>query len=166
MSGRLFSLTLGMVLVSPSILYAAEPMTVPIQRMTADIALRVVQGALTACREKGVQIAAAVVDRDGVVQAAMRDTIAAPITLMLSQRKAYTAANFNADLTLPAMQARVNTAVGQAPGISISSGGLPIEVGGNLLGAVGVSGGPEGKIDKECAQAGINSVKDDLEMAM
>jgi uncharacterized protein GlcG (DUF336 family) len=35
-----------------------------------------------------------------------------------------------------------------------------------LLGAVGVSGAPSGETDEACAQAGIDRVQDDLEMAM
>ena len=166
MSRFLLNLAVGGVLVLPSLLHAAEPLTVSVQRLTSDTALRVAQGALAACRQKGIQIAATVVDRDGVVQVTLRDTIAAPITATISQRKAYTAANFNADTSTPSMAERANGPVGRAPGITMSAGGLPIEIGGALLGAVGVSGAPSGVTDAECAQAGINAVKDDLEMAM
>ena len=47
----------------------------------------------------------------------------------------------------------------------MSAGGLPIQVGGALVGAVGVSGAPSGITDEECAQAGIDAVLDDLEMS-
>ncbi|MFM1892131.1 MAG: hypothetical protein RLZ44_1208, partial [Pseudomonadota bacterium] len=40
------------------------------------------------------------------------------------------------------------------------------EVGGALVGAVGVSGAPSGETDEECALAGIAAVQDDLEMAL
>jgi uncharacterized protein GlcG (DUF336 family) len=40
------------------------------------------------------------------------------------------------------------------------AGGLPIKVGDEIVGAVGVSGTP-GK-DDECSQAGINKVADQL----
>jgi uncharacterized protein GlcG (DUF336 family) len=48
----------------------------------------------------------------------------------------------------------------------MSAGGLPIQAGGQLLGAVGVSGAPSGKTDEECAQAGMDTIIDDLEMEM
>ena len=48
----------------------------------------------------------------------------------------------------------------------MAAGGLPIEVGGALVGAVGVSGAPSGVTDEECAQAGVDAVLDDLEMAL
>lgn len=149
-----------------SVASAEESLTVSVKRLTADTALRIAQSAVLACRKQGIHVAATVVDRDGVVQATLRDTIAAPLTVMISQRKAYTAANFNADLGSEGMAARANGPVGRVPGITMAAGGLPIQVGGALLGAVGVSGAPSGKTDAECAQAGIDAVKDDLEMAM
>ena len=52
------------------------------------------------------------------------------------------------------------------PGIIMSAGGVPIQVGGSLVGAVGVSGAPSGETDEQCAQAGVDAVLDDLEMSM
>lgn len=48
----------------------------------------------------------------------------------------------------------------------MSAGGVPIQVGGSLIGAVGVSGAPSGEVDEQCAQAGVDAVMDDLEMSM
>ena len=103
-------------------------------------------------------------DREGITQVTLRDTIAAQITVPISERKAFTAANFNAATS--ALGDRANAPIGRAPGLLMAAGGLPIEVGGALVGAVGVSGAPSGITDEECAQAGIDAVLDDLEMAM
>ena len=43
-------------------------------------------------------------------------------------------------------------------------GGLPIEAGGAVLGAIGVSGAPGGEADDACAKAGIAAVLGDLEL--
>jgi uncharacterized protein GlcG (DUF336 family) len=43
-------------------------------------------------------------------------------------------------------------------------GGLLIEAGGSILGAIGVSGAPTGDADDACARAGIAAIKDDLEL--
>ena len=61
---------------------------------------------------------------------------------------------------------RANTPIGRVPGLIMSAGGVPIQVGGSLLGGVGVSGAPSGDTDQECAQAGVDAVSTDLEMAM
>jgi len=49
-------------------------------------------------------------------------------------------------------------------GIMVSAGGIPISIGGSILGGIGVSGAPSGKIDEKCARAGLEAVRTDLEM--
>lgn len=140
-------------------------MVVPLQRLSMDAAVKVAQGAVEACREKGIQIAATVVDREGTVQVTLRDTIAAPITVPISTMKAFTAVNFNAATS--AMTDRANTPIGRVEGLVMSAGGVPILVGGSsLVAGIGVSGAPSGETDEECALAGIATIQDDLDMAM
>ena len=140
------------------------PMTVSIKRLSLETALTIARGAVEACRKEGIQIGVTVVDRDGRVQAQLRDTIAAPITLRISRMKAYTAANFNAATS--ALGDRADTPIGRVQGLVMAAGGVPIQAGGTLLGAVGVSGAPSGATDEACARAGIDQVMDDLEMAL
>ena len=141
-----------------------EAMMVSVKRLSLDTAMKMAQGAIGACRQKGIQIGVAVVDRDGVVQAQLRDTIAAPITVPISRQKAFTAVNFNAPTSQ--LGSRADTPIGRIDGLVMSAGGLPVQVGGALVGGIGVSGAPAGKTDEECAQAGIDKVLEDLEMAM
>jgi uncharacterized protein GlcG (DUF336 family) len=49
------------------------------------------------------------------------------------------------------------------PGVAIIAGGVTIEAGGSLLGAVGVSGAPGGDADEACAKAGIETIREKLE---
>lgn len=142
---------------------AADPLTVSVQRLSLETALKVAQGAVVACRAQGIQIGVTVVDRDGTVQVKLRDTIAAPITAQISEQKAFTAANFNAPTSQ--LESRADTPIGRIPGLVMSAGGVPIEVGGRLLGAVGVSGAPQGDTDEACARAGIHLVLEELQMA-
>ena len=141
-----------------------DPMVVQVKRMSLETATAVAQGAIAACREKGIQIGVTVVDRDGVAQAVLRDTIAPTITLPISKGKAYAAVMFNVPTS--ELSARADTPIGRVPGVVMSAGGIPIQVGGSLLGGVGVSGAPSGETDQECAQAGIEAVQTDLEMSM
>ncbi len=141
-----------------------EPGMVSTKRLTMPTALTIAQAAIAECTKMGIQIGVTVVDREGIIQVTLRDTIAAQITVPISHRKAYTAANFNSATS--ALGDRANSPVGRAPMILMTAGGLPIEVGGALVGAVGVSGAPGGETDEQCAQAGIDSVLDDLEMAL
>ena len=158
-----FITALILMLVS-SMTHADEGLMVSTKNLSLSTATTIAQAAIVACTKKGIQIGVTVVDRQGVVQVTLRDTIAAQITVPISKGKAYTAVNFNAATS--ALGDRANGPVGRAPGIIMSAGGLPIQVGGSLVGGVGVSGAPSGETDEFCAQAGIDAVIDDLEMSM
>ena len=49
------------------------------------------------------------------------------------------------------------------PGVVALGGGVTIEAGGSLVGAVGVSGAPGGEADEACAKAGIEAVREKIE---
>ena len=142
---------------------AEDAMMINVKRLSMETAQQIAMGAIEACRKEGIQIGATVVDRDGITQVSLRDTIAAPITASISRDKAYTAVMFNAATS--GMTDRGNTPVGRQPRLIMSAGGIPIQVGGALVGGIGVSGAPSGETDEMCAQAGIDLVQDDLEMA-
>ncbi len=142
-----------------------QALSISVQRLTMEAALKVAQGAVAACREKGIQIGVTVVDRSGHPQVTLRDTIAPDLTLTISRQKAYTAISFSA--TTSSMEKRFTTPAGvgaKVDNLVMSAGGIPIEAGGVTYGAVGVSGAPGGEIDEECAQAGVDAIKMDLEM--
>jgi len=48
------------------------------------------------------------------------------------------------------------------PGFLLLGGGVPIKVGNEVIGAVGVGGAPGGHLDEQCAMAGIAKVQDQL----
>ena len=141
-----------------------ENMMIQVQRLSLDTAEVIAKETIAACREKGIQVGVTVVDRNGIPQVAMRDTIAPPITLPISKGKAYAAVMFN--VPTAELSERADTPIGRVPGVVMSTGGLPIQVGGALLGGVGVSGAPSGVTDEECAKAGVGAVQTDLEMSL
>lgn len=49
------------------------------------------------------------------------------------------------------------------PGVVIIGGGLVVESGGSLVGAVGVSGAPGGDADEACAAAGLKAIQGRLD---
>lgn len=144
--------------------HAAEPLTVNIKRLSLDTALRIAKAAITQCRKEGVQVAVTVVDRGGHVQAMLRDTLAMDITVPISKQKAHTAMAFN--MPLSQMEGRFKGAyqVPKLNGLIVSAGGIPINIGGSILGGIGVSGSPSGATDEKCAEAGLDAVRTDLEM--
>lgn len=162
---RLRSLAAAFVLFSLGSAQAEEPPIIPIQRLSMEMALEIAQGAIEQCRKEGVQVAVTVMDRGGHPQVVLRDVLAMDLTLTISKQKAYTAMSFNSPTSALEERFTGPFSVPKIDGLVVSAGGLPINAGGTILGGVGVSGAPSGETDEKCAQAGIDSVISDLEMA-
>lgn len=143
---------------------SAQPLTVNIKRLSFDTALRIGKAAIEKCRKEGVQITVTVVDRGGHAQVVLRDTLAMDVSIPISHKKAYTAMEFNSPTS--ALENRFPGAYGvpKIEGLLISAGGIPINIGGNIMGGIGVSGAPSGVTDEACAAAGLAAVQVDLEM--
>jgi len=153
----LFSLT--------SNVYSADDApTLSVKRLKMETALRIAQAAIKQCRKEGVQIAVTVVDRSGHAQVVLRDVLAMDITLPISKQKAHTAMAFNSDLSKMEDRFTKPFQVGKLEGLIVAAGGIPINIGGSILGGIGVSGAPSGLTDEKCAKAGLAAVSEDLEM--
>src|SRR3954466_6330392 len=146
---------------------AAAQATFSVRVLTPETALKAAQAALRKCREGGYQATVAVVDRMGVVQVLLRDRFAGPHTPDMASAKAYTAASFRANTTEIAemtQAGRPQSGIRNRPGVAAVGGGLMIEAGGSLLGAIAVSGAPGAREDDACAAAGIAAIRDELEL--
>jgi uncharacterized protein GlcG (DUF336 family) len=139
-----------------------EPMTVGVKRLSLETAQRIVVATIEECRKQGYQVSATVVDRNGIPQVMHRDSLAPPVSIGISKDKAYTAANFGSPSG--GLTRMKGSPLYYRDGLAMTEGGLLIEAGGQLYGAVGVSGAPGGDIDASCAKAGIAAVTEDLEM--
>ena len=145
----------------------AQDATYAVRLLSPETALKAAQAALKSCRDRGFQAAVAVVDRMGVVQVLLRDRFAGPHTPDMATAKAYTAASFRTNTTelAEASQAgRPASGIRHRPGVAAVGGGMMIEAGGSLLGAIGVSGGPGGREDDACAAAGIAALREDIDL--
>jgi uncharacterized protein GlcG (DUF336 family) len=157
------ALAVALSLVAP---VRAQDALVTYKSLSPELALDLARAALGECRKRGFQAAVAVVDRFGVTQVMLRDRFAGAHTPATAAGKAWTAASFRTNttdlfaLTQPGMP---QAAVRNLPGVVVLGGGLVIEAGGSLVGAVGVSGAPGGDADDACAKAGIDSVRDRLD---
>ena len=140
--------------------------TFTLKMLAPETALKAAQAALGKCRKDGFQTAVAVVDRAGVVQVVLRDRYAGAHTPDMAVGKAWTAASFKQSTTSLALETQPGkpmSGIRQLPRVVAAGGALPIEAGGNLLGAIAVSGAPGGDADDACAQAGIKAIADDIE---
>ena len=149
-------------LFSPMLLADNKPY-VQVRTLSTKLANKLAVETAKACSNMGYQVAVAVVDRSGNLLSFLRDPLAGHHTITISQRKAYTSATYQSS----SASMMSNQHLRFTPGVILLGGGLPVQVGGILYGAVGVSGAPSkkspGDIDEQCARAGIESVREILE---
>jgi len=130
----------------------------------AHMAETIIAAAVKKCEKDGNGLTIAVVDRQGQLRAMLVADTAAPHHVELAQRKAYTA--------LTARRSSADWAKATEPGAQIAgqrsmakviplAGGIPIKVGDETIGAVGVSGSSTDP-DEVCAKAGLAGVEDQL----
>ena len=127
------------------------------------MAQTIAQAALTQCESMGFKVSVAVVDRGGLTIVMFRGDGAGLHTPEGAERKAYTARTFSqpsADFVKRLSDRPDTVGSRQYTRVLALGGGLPIKVGSEVVGAVGVSGSP-GK-DDVCSQAGIDNVADQL----
>lgn len=132
------------------------------RNMSLELAGQIAAATVAACSANGHAVTATVVDRAGSVRAVLRADNAGPHTLDSSRDKAYTSASAK-NATLAMMDgAQKNPAAANLvhiPGFLLLGGGVPVKVGNEVIGAVGVGGAPGGHLDEQCALAGIDKVK-------
>lgn len=144
----------------------AQDALVTYRTMSPETALELASAALADCRQRGFQVAVAVVDRFGVTQTMLRDRFAGPHTPQTAVGKAWTAVSFRtntSDLVTATQPGSPQAGVRNLPRVVVLGGGVTVEAGGSLVGAVGVSGGPSGEADEACAKAGIEAIRGKLE---
>ena len=138
-----------------------------IRVLTPEAALKATNAALQECRRQGYQVAVAVVDRSGVAQAMIRDRFAGAHTPKTAVNKAWTAVSFRTattELARSTQAGQPSSGIRHLPRFVGVGGGMLIEAGGSIVGAIGVSGAPTGDADDACAKAGIAAIRDELEL--
>jgi uncharacterized protein GlcG (DUF336 family) len=144
----------------------AQEALVTYKAMSPELALDLARAALADCQKRGYQVAVAVVDRFGVTQVMLRDRFAGPHTPATAAGKAWTAVSFRTNTTELVAMTQAGTpqaGVRDLPGAVILGGGMMVQAGGSLVGAIGVSGAPGGDADDACAKAGIAAIQDKLD---
>jgi len=132
------------------------------KNVSIKMALTIAETALTECTPR---VSIAVLDRAGRMRVFLQGDGASPHNLELARRKAYTALTFRR----PSAEWAKRTAEGDVAGqrsltdVIPLGGGVPIMIGEDAIGSVGLSGAPGGQPKEEaCAKAGIAKVEDQL----
>jgi uncharacterized protein GlcG (DUF336 family) len=130
------------------------------RNLSLAMAKTIADAAQAECKAKGFNTSVAVVDRAGQVLVIMRDEQATAQTAEMARRKAYTARMFR--ISTLEFQKRTEEDPGREAQRDLAdilalSGGVPIQIGNDTIGAVG-SAGSNLEMDDACSKAGIAKV--------
>jgi len=128
-------------------------------RLSAALATDIAVAAIAACSKMTYATTAAVVDSDGVTQALIRGDGAGIHTVQAARDKAYTAVTYGRPGSAVGKRYTADPPSGvilKEPYLIPGDGGLPIKIGNEVVGALGISGSP-GK-DEVCGNTALGSV--------
>jgi uncharacterized protein GlcG (DUF336 family) len=133
------------------------------------LALEAAQAAVAACATDGLKVATSVVDSAGVLRLLLTADGASNDQIEISRKKAATAVALKAATSEVADQMERDLAfkarIESDKTLFPRPGGMPLMVGNNVIGAIGVSGAsrlngvPGGVRDEACAKAGLEKIK-------
>ena len=153
-------LALAAAFLAPSALLAQDLPTAPY--LPLDMAYTAARAALDACAAEGHNVTVTIVAGSGVTSVVLRADNAGPHTVGSSTGKAFASASLGRDTAglaeFIAGNAQNDCLRDMDPRMVIQAGGLPIKIGGALVGGVGVGGAPSGDVDTGCARKGLDAI--------
>jgi uncharacterized protein GlcG (DUF336 family) len=132
-----------------------------------DLARDIATETVMACRKDGYHVSVVVVDRHGIVRAALRDDLAARFTLEIAERKAnMTVMAWTDSGQFRKAREDIRPELNHVDGLIVMEGGIKIVASGFNLGAVGVSGAPGGEKDAACAMKALKKFDERIQFAI
>ena len=147
---------------APAALYAQ---VLTERNISLQLARMISDAAIAACKSDGYDVTAAVVDRAGDLKVLLRADSSNPHNADLARRKAYTARTFGVtSMEFAKRTAGASDLSGQRALAEVVplGGGLPITIGTERIGGLGLSGAPTQEADEKCAQAGLAAAASSL----
>jgi uncharacterized protein GlcG (DUF336 family) len=133
----------------------------PARALAVDLALRAAQEAVAACA--GSHVGVVIIDAAGTPKLYYIPDGTAGFHAYTGFRKAYTALTFKMPTSEVGALAKTDTTVAAKITADTNflsfAGGVPIKVGDEIVGAIGVSGAEPSAIDEKCANAGLEKIK-------
>ncbi len=145
---------------APLAVAAQDLPTAPYLPLT--LATEAASTALAACAAEGHNVSVAIVARDGNTKVLLKADNSGAHTASSATGKAFTSAGFGRDTAgladFIAGNPQNNGLRDMDTRLVIQAGGLPIRIGGALVGGIGVGGAPSGAIDADCARVGLDAI--------
>ncbi len=137
------------------------------QNIGMDLARDIANETVLVCRAEGYHVSAVVVDRYGLLRAALRDDSAARFTTEIAERKAnMTVMAWSDSGQFRTAREDIRQELNHIDGLIVMEGGIRIVAGGYNIGAVGVSGAPGGDKDAACAIKALENLAERIEFAI
>ena len=156
--------TLLLLAAAPTASQAAD--LISVKQISAELASDLAWEAVRACRAKGYQVSAVVVDRSASTQVVIRDTLAPRFTIQIAEEKANSVILSKVSSSeFRKNREDIRMEMNHVDGLLVLEGGLPVTAGGSMVGAIGVSGAPGGEKDAECALEALAKLEERLEFA-
>ncbi len=141
--------------------------------LTYEIALEAAQAAIATCKAAGNHVSVSVMNSSAMELVLIHDQLGSIHGAYSAHAKAYTVLSYSYsshETTTSQITDRITKSpaaiarISGIPGLVLAAGGVLIKFGDETVGAIGVGGSPGGvKVgDEECAQAGIDKIKDRL----
>jgi uncharacterized protein GlcG (DUF336 family) len=138
--------------------WVAQAQVLAERNISLQLARTISDAAIAACKADGYDVTAAVVDRAGDLKLLLRADSSNPHNADLARRKAYTARTFGVtSMEFAKRTAGASDLEGQRflAEVVPLGGGLPIVIGTERIGGLGLSGAPDQAADEKCARAGL-----------
>ncbi|HEX3864584.1 MAG TPA: heme-binding protein [Stellaceae bacterium] len=156
--------SLGALCMAAAVALPAQAQLLSHKDLSQAMALTIATTAADTCKANGYRVSVTIVGREGQIILQMHGDDASPHTMENSHRKAYTSRTFRIPSGELANRMKGDPALPfvHLTNVIAAQGALPIKIGDEVIGAVGVSGSPGGEKDEVCAKAGIDKVADQL----
>ncbi|MEG3166494.1 heme-binding protein [Sphingomonas sp. PB2P19] len=138
----------------------ASTRAIPLESKNISLALAnsLAGAAIASCRMIGKEAVVAVVDRGGNLVVLQRGDDIGPHNTLAAQRKAFTALSTKANTAVLAQRAAYDPAsrnLVTLPELLLLGGGVPLVVGNDIIGGIGVAGSGGSANDERCATDAI-----------
>jgi uncharacterized protein GlcG (DUF336 family) len=147
---------------------ASAPAQPPARGPSLELALEAARVALQTCTERQQKIGVSVIDAGGALKVVLAADGVSPRGVASSGSKAQTALSFKAATSVLAEQAKTDKALADrlaAGGTTYNAraGAVLLQVGNEVIGAIGVGGARGSEVDEACAVAGLNTIRSRLQ---
>ena len=128
------------------------------KNISLDIAQKLAAEVIKEAKNEKVNISLVILDKGGNVVLSMKQDNAGAHTMNTAQKKAFTALSFEISTTEFASRVEKVPNLTQIENTTTLGGGIPIKIGNETIGSIGIGGAPSGAIDEKIGNAALSKI--------